>query len=107
VRVCAGYRSVSFDSTTLLARLVLYELLAAERARIFWRTQDAKAIEADTPEALAEIRKMERVITQRPWSLFIARSDVAEVKLRNAILLHLNAWMSRTWGGVTFRITQL
>jgi len=42
VRVCAAYRSVSFDSATLLAWLVPFELLAAERAKIFWRIQDAK-----------------------------------------------------------------
>jgi len=35
IRVCSAYRSVSFDSATLLARLIPYELLAAERARIF------------------------------------------------------------------------
>jgi len=42
LRVCAAYRSVSFDSATLLGRLIPYELLAAERARIFWQVQDAK-----------------------------------------------------------------
>jgi len=42
VRVCVAYRLVSFDSATLLARLVPYELLAMERARIFRRVQDAK-----------------------------------------------------------------
>jgi len=51
LRVCAAYRSVSFDSVTLLARLVPYELLTAERACIFWRVQDVKEIGPYTPEA--------------------------------------------------------
>jgi len=107
LRVCAAYRSVSFDSATLLARLVPYELLAAERARVFWRTQDAKAIGADSPGELMEIRTAEGVITKRQWSLFISRPESAGRRLRDAILPYLGAWMTRPWGAVTFRITQL
>jgi len=60
MRICCAYRSVSFDSATLLARLIPFELLAAERARIFWRAQDAKEIGALTPEMLIDIRRSER-----------------------------------------------
>jgi len=107
VRVCAAYHSVSFDSATLLARLVPLELLATERARVFWCVQNVREIGAGTPEAVAEIRKMERVITQRQWTLFISRPDAAGVKFRDAIFPHLNSWMSSNWDGMTFHVTQL
>jgi len=107
LRVCSAYRSVSFDSATLLARLIPYELLAAERARIFWRVQDAKEAGTYSVELLDDIKRSERTITQRQWVLFISRPDAAGVRLRDAILPSLNEWMSRPWGGISFHITQL
>jgi len=107
LRVCSAYRSVSYDSSTLLARLVPYELLAAERARIFWRVQDSKELGNYSPELLRDISRSERTITQRQWELFIRRPDAAGVKLRDAILPCLKEWMTRPWGGMSFHVTQL
>jgi len=107
LRACAAYRSVSFDSGTLLARLIPYELLAAERARIFLRAQEAKEADEYTPDLMEDIRTSERTITLRRWKLFIARPDSAGVALRDAILPHLDQWMSRSWGGTSFHMTQL
>jgi len=39
--------------------------------------------------------------------LLLSRPDTAGVRLRDAILLHIERWMTRSWGGLTFRITQL
>jgi len=107
LRVCAAYRSVSFDSGTLLARLIPYELLAAERARIFWRIQDAKEAGVYSLELLEDIKRSERTITQRQWVLFVSRPDAAGKRLRDAILPQLDEWMRRPWGGLSFHITQL
>jgi len=63
LRVCAAYRSVSFE--TLLARLIPLELLAAERARIYWRLQDERKVGVIPGDVVKEIRIQERVITQR------------------------------------------
>jgi len=107
VRMCSAYRSVTFDSATLLARLIPYELLAAERARVYQRILDAKETGLVVADVIGEIRVQERVLTSRQWSLFISRPGASGVRLRDAILPHLPAWMSRRWGGLTFRITQL
>jgi len=56
---------------------------------------------------LEEIKRSERTITQRQWEVFIARPDAAGIKLRDAILPHLNEWMTRPWGGMSFHVTQL
>jgi len=107
LRTCAAYRSVSWDSATLLSRLVPFELLAMERARIYWRWQDAREAGEASPDVLREIRIEERTITQRQWVLLLSRPGAAGVRLRDALLPHIEQWMSRSWGGLTFRITQL
>jgi len=107
LRTCAAYRSVSWDSATLLSRLIPFELLAMERARTYWRWQDAKEAEEATPEVLNEIKIGERTITQRQWVLLLSRPGAAGVRLQDALLPHIELWMTRSWGGLTFRITQL
>jgi len=107
LRTCAAYRSVSWDSATLLSRLVPFELLAMERARSYWRCQDAKELGETSPEVLRDIRIGERIITQRQWVLLLSRPGAAWIRLRDALLPHFGQWMTRSWGGLTFRITQL
>jgi len=107
LRTCAAYRSVSWDSATVLSRLVPFELLAMERYRIYTRWQDAKDVGAATPEALSDIKIDERIVTQRQWVLLLSRPGAAGLRLRDALLPHLGRWMTRSWGGLTFRITAL
>jgi len=71
LRVCAAYRSVSFVAATLLARLIPLELLAAERARIYWRLQDEREAGVVPGEVIREIKIQERVITQRQWGCVV------------------------------------
>jgi len=71
IRVCSAYRSVSFDSAILLARIIPYELLAAEKARIFWRVQDAKEAGLAWLEEMDDIRVQERTITLRQWMYWL------------------------------------
>jgi len=89
----------------LLIRLIPFELLAA--ARIFWRVQDTKETGEATPEIVGDIRRSERIITQRQWVMLASRPGAAGVRLRDALLLQLPSWMNQRWGGFTFRITQL
>jgi len=107
IRVCAAYRSVSFDAATLLARLIPLELLAAERARIFFRQMDARDVGALTKEVINDIRIQERILTQRQWIMLASRPGAAGTRTRKALLPHLPAWINRRWGGLTFRITQM
>jgi len=107
IRVCCAYRSVSFDSATLLARLIPYELLAAERDRVYRRITDAKREGLELDAVVGEIKIQERAITQRQWVMLISRPGAAGVRLRDAVLPCLPAWMCRRWGGITFRMTQI
>jgi len=108
IRVCSAYRTVSFDSATLLARLVPLELLAAERTRIFWRICDAKEENPDGwMEAVNDFKRQERGITQEQWIRLASRPRASGARLRDVLLPHMPAWVNRRWGGLTFRITQL
>jgi len=89
LRTCAAYRSVSWDSATLLSRLVPFELLAMERARSYWRWQDAREFGEDSPEVLQDIRTGERIITQRQWIQLLSRPGAAGTRLRDALLPHI------------------
>jgi len=107
IRVCVAYRSISFDAATLLARLIPLELLAAERARIFYRELDAKDAGVLTEDVINDIRVQERILTQRQWILLASRPGAAGTRIREALLPHLPAWINRRWGGLTFRVTQM
>jgi len=39
--------------------------------------------------------------------MLASRPDASGIKLRDALLPCLPAWMNRRWGGLTFRVTQL
>jgi len=86
VRICSAFRSVSFDSATLLARLILFELLTVERARIYWRILDAKEAGLVLADAIGDIKTQERIITQRQWLMLVSRPGASGVKLRDALL---------------------
>jgi len=38
--------------------------------------------------------------------MLASRSGAAGIRLRDTLLPHIQAWMNRRWGGLTFRITQ-
>lgn len=44
LRVCSAYRTVSFAAATLMARIPPWDLVAAERKRVFTRLQDSRAL---------------------------------------------------------------
>jgi len=68
---------MSFDAATLLARMIPYELLAAERARVFWRLQDAKRLDDVSAETISDIRISVRSIAQRQWLILLGRPGAA------------------------------
>jgi len=107
IRVCSAYRTVSTDAVTLLARLPPWDLLALERKGIFDRMQDSKRLGASSAEDVKSIKLEERSRLVRSWRERLLRSGVRGVWTVDAILPHLEEWMSRGWGGLSFHLTQL
>jgi len=60
-----------------------------------------------TNGVLADIRRLERGITERQWTILASRPGAAGGRLRDALLPHLPAWVDRSWDGLMFRVTQL
>lgn len=103
-RVCSAFRTSSFDALTLVARIVPYELVAAERRRVYervWEARDGGVI-SDT-EKIAE---QERQATLQQWEAYLSRDDLPGRWTRDAICPHMDRWMARGWGSVNFYTTQ-
>lgn len=105
VRVCSAYRSVSFDAITLLARTVPYELVAAERRRVYERLTEARSRSVIPDGEL--IAEEERRATMTRWRAFLSRDELPGRWTRQAILPHMAEWLNRGWGSVNFYTTQL
>lgn len=105
VRVCSAYRTVSFEAAVLLARLIPYELAAAERGRIYERVSDGKrrGVLVDSRGIMRE----ERARTMSQWHERIGNEDLPGRWTRDAIRPNMEEWMTRSWGSIDFYITQL
>lgn len=107
IRVVAGYRTVSHDAATLLARFVPLLLASSERHRVFLRSRDAIRNGIWTTEAEADIKEMEATLTRRQWSLLLSRPDVPGVRTIRAVLPVMGGWLDREHGQTSFHFTQL
>lgn len=107
IRVIAGYRTVSHDAATLLARFVPLLLTASERHRVFSRSRDLIKYGTWTPELESEIKEMETTLTRRQWSLLLSRPDVPGKRTMQALLPVMNNWLDREHGQMSFHLTQL
>lgn len=73
-RVCSAFRTTSFDALTLVARMVPYELTAAERRRIYERTREARD-RGVIPDAEGIIEQ-ERQATFQQWEAYLNRDEL-------------------------------
>ncbi|RLU15211.1 hypothetical protein DMN91_012205 [Ooceraea biroi] len=58
-------------------------------------------------ETALEFREEESLLMRRQWSLYLNRADTAGSRTRNAIMPHIEGWMSRRHGGPHFHLVQL
>jgi len=105
-RVCSAYRTVSRDVVMLLSRQPPYELVAAERKRIYDRCADLRKTTNWSEDDIKRIKAEEKLVLQREWIEMYSRRDVAGIRTRDAIIPNVGAWM-RGWGEIAFHITQL
>lgn len=103
-RVCSAFRTTSFDALTLVARMVPYELAAAERRRIYGRTREARD-RGVIPDAEGIIEQ-EKQATFQQWEAYLNRDELPGRWTRDAIRPHMDGWMTRAWGSLNFYTTQ-
>lgn len=108
LRAISAYRTVSLDAASLLARVPPLYLLAKERKRVYERLRDLKNSETGSREAAKKsIRQEEALLLRRQWSLHLQRPGAAGKRTGDAILPHIDKWLGRSHGSMSFRLTQV
>lgn len=108
VRVVRAYRTISFAGATILAGLPPLELTAEMYAENFRRSRE----ERDAPGGLTPWRaKAIKIIAKRRmftrWREWVGIRTLGGANTREAIGPRMVDWVSRRWGQLTFRLTQV
>ncbi|RLU22289.1 hypothetical protein DMN91_004567 [Ooceraea biroi] len=106
-RVCSAYQTVSLDAALLLARSPPYVLVASMRRSIQERIWDLREAGPIPAEVVRDIRQEESLLMHQQWFLYLRREDVAGVCTCDAIMPHVDAWMSRSHGGLHIHMVQI
>lgn len=101
------YRTISFEASTLLARVPPLYLVASLRKRVFIRVRDLKRKGNWSKEAEKDIRSVEELLFRRQWYIQLSGPSFPGVRTREAILPNLNDWIERKHDSVSFHLTQL
>lgn len=107
IRTIAGYRTVSFDAATLLARNPPWPLEAIMRCRVYSRITDLKARNEYTPQTDAEVRDGENLLLIRQWHISLGKPGIWGQKTVSAIRPHLRKWLTRSFGEINFHGAQM
>lgn len=107
LRVIGAYKTVSFDASCLLARLIPLEITARSRKRAYERILDLRANPDWSLDGENEIKRQEHELALRQWLIYLQRPGVAGIRTINAVLPSFYEWISRKWGCLGFHATQL
>lgn len=109
LRVIRGYRTISFEAATLLARICPLDIIAIRLNKQYWKIRNEIRINGTiTEDRRGEIIIKQKIEAQNTWKLRVRQSArEGGNKLRLAMIPNFDEWMSRSHGSVTFEITQL
>lgn len=107
IRIVAGYRTVSYEVATILARTLPWILVARKYKRIYEKIKKSKVDKTWNKDKEEEIKEEEEKDMQKCWRNRIKKEDLPGPKLREAILKCFDDWMLNSHGGVNYHLTQL
>lgn len=107
IRIVAGYRTVSYEVATILARTPPWILVARKYKRTYEKIKRIKESKTWSKDREDEIKKEEEIDMQKQWKTRIKKEDLPSPKLRAAILKWFEEWMRRNHGGMNYHLTQL
>ncbi|CAL1672347.1 unnamed protein product [Lasius platythorax] len=107
IRVVSGYRTISFDVAALLACMPSWTLEVSMRRRVYERVTDLRRRGKWSKKAVAELKEQERNMLNRQWSVSLNRSGAPGILTRELIMPYFSEWLSRRFGNVSFRFTQM
>lgn len=108
VRITRAYRTVSRPAIAVLANLPPLELVAREYAQMYEeiRIIKGRGIHA-TANMRARLRIRHRQTTVAEWKEMLRAQETQGQRIISAIRPVLEEWVSRSWGGLTYRMTQV
>lgn len=106
-RVVSSYRTVSLDAATLLAGIPPVHLLAQSRSRVFTMTAEMRRENLLTREISNRIKAQEAVQLRENWRSHLQDFRLSGRRTRLAIRSHLDGWLDRGHGSLTYRMTQI
>jgi len=107
IRIVAAYRTVSFDASTLLARMPPWTLEASFRCRVYERIQDLKRVGEYSQQAEREMRGEEITMLYRQWDILVGNPNSWGNYTTSAIKPHLKRWVNRVHGELNYFSTQI
>lgn len=105
-RICSGYRTISLDAATLLARLPPVTLLVECRRRIYERVRDLRQYGEYSDRNAEIVSKEENLLMMRQWKIQLDNSKYG-TRTISAILPSFGRWIDRQHGGLDFHLTQI
>lgn len=107
IKIVAGYRTVFYEVTTLLARTPPWILVAKKYQRIYKKIAKTKEDKTWSKEKEEEFKEEEELDMQKCWKKRIKKEDLPGPKLRAAISKRFEEWMSRGHSDMNYHMTQL
>lgn len=103
IRIVRGYRTISFEAATILARFPPLDILARMDARVYVRLRS----DDGSGTAPAEVRVQERRRALVEWRERFDEPRSSRQRIVGAIAPNFEAWLGREFGHVTYRLTQV
>lgn len=106
-RVISAYRTISFDASTILARMPPYHLVAESRYRAYLRIRDSKLDGIWNKKLEKDIITEETLQMRNNWKSYVRYKSVAGKNTVDLILPVFDKWIDRNYGSINFRLTQI
>lgn len=110
IRTIRGYRTVSHVAATILAGYPPLEMVAGMQAEIFHVTRSLRQARDGmriSPRESNTIRQRAALRMTAKWKAWVLNYTASGLRVKEALGNKLEMWSQRTWGHMTFRMTQL
>ncbi|CAF4832895.1 unnamed protein product [Pieris macdunnoughi] len=107
IRVARAYRTVSYDAACVIAGTTPWHLEADALSEVYWRRAEARHNSNDP--ALGAIKSWkisEENEAIRQWAEELATASAGFYTI-NAFRPHLDKWVRRRWGRLSYRLVQI
>lgn len=107
IRIIAGYRTISLDAACLLARVPPLIMIAELRGNTYLRMKELRNNNEVDERSVRGLKEEEIRLLRERWRTHLNRANVAGGRLVKAIQPKFEEWLDRSYGFLTYRLTQL